>query len=83
MPVVQTILGLEEVNAYLITHGFERGGAAITHALLLRGGTLSGQPAVALVVDLGGREVLVKTSLQTIETIATVMRAASDVERPL
>jgi len=50
-------------------------------ALLGRGQMSSGQPALMLVIQVDGKHVLVKTSLQMMETICSTMRAACGLPR--
>lgn len=81
MPVLNMLLKLEDVNAYLTEHGLQQGSAPIVAALLHHGGMASGQPAVMLVIEVDGKKVLAKTSLQILETMLSGMRAASGVRR--
>lgn len=81
MPSLNMILNAEAVNTYLETHKLEDGHVPIEAALIQYAGMESGQPAVLLTINVDGRIVLAKTSLQLMETMCAAMRAASGVPR--
>lgn len=82
MPQLEVKLTDAAVTAYvtergLIAHGF----APISAALLQRRVFPRDQPAVVFVIEVDGKPVLARTSLQILETMLSAMRAASGVER--
>jgi len=81
MPMTMTLMGEREVEAYLTDYGLTEGFVRIDAALLGRGQMSSGQPALMLVIQVDGKHVLVKTSLQMMETICSTMRAACGLPR--
>lgn len=81
MPQIHVIANDEAVNEYLVEHKLENGFVPISVALLQSHGMASGQPAVMLVAEVDGRKILLKTSLQILETMCSAMRAASGVPR--
>lgn len=81
MPAARVILDGNDVNAYLVEHGLVDAYAPISAALMQGHGMSSGQPALMLVIEVDGKKVLAKTSLQIMETICSSMRAASGVPR--
>jgi len=83
MPMLRMLTNEDEVNAYLLEHHLTRGYVTIDVALMQGGGMSSGQPAVLLVLEIDGRKVVAKTSLQILETMTSAMRGASGMKRPL
>lgn len=81
MPSLNLILDTDAVNTYIETNKLEEGHVPIEAALMQRAGMASGQPAVLLIINVDGRKVLAKTSLQILETMCTGMRSASGVPR--
>jgi len=81
MPMLRMLMKPDEVNSYLLEHHLTRGYATIDVALMQSGGMGSGQPAVLLVLEVDGRKVVAKTSLQILETMTSAMCAASGVKR--
>lgn len=82
MPSINIVLNADAVQEYGIKHGItEQENLQFSDALLLHGAMASGQPAVLFVVDNHGAKLLVRTSLQILETACRAMRAASGIEQ--
>lgn len=76
MTVMRVLVDETEVNNFLTEHGLEQGAAPIEVALLQYEGTVAGGPALMLVLDVGGRKVLAKTTLRLMDMAVHAMLGA-------
>lgn len=80
MTPMTIIVRADVVNEFLAEHGLEEGCVPIQTALMHHEGTVSGQPALMLVIEVDGKKVLAKTTLRLMEMAVRAMRAASGMD---
>lgn len=81
MTVMHVLVDETVVNDFLTEHGLEQGAAPVETALLQYEGTVNGEPALMLVIDVAGRKVLAKTTLRLMDATVRAMQAAVERER--
>lgn len=77
---MDVIVGDDAVERYLSEHGLQAGNVPIEAALMQRGGTNTGQPAVMLVINVDGKKRIAKTTLRLLEVACRAMRTASGID---
>ena len=80
MTALDIIVDHDLVNSFLIAHDLEHGYAPLQTALMQGGGTSSQQPAVLLVFEVDGKNVVGKTTLRLLEAMCHQMRFASGID---
>lgn len=76
MTQLDILLDEERVNAYLEKHGLLKGFVPITAVMLNPAGTSEGNPVAMFVVEVDGKKVLGKVTLEMLEIACKAMRAA-------
>jgi hypothetical protein len=75
---VRLVIGNDEVRDHMLAYkGLEHGGVQPVAAVLLRNNTSSGRCAVGLHVQIDGKNVFVKLTLDMLQTVAEVMRTGA------
>lgn len=77
---VNLLLSEEAVDAYLTDHRLLEGACPVRAVLLQLHGTVGGQPAAMFVVDVAGKKVLAKMTLNTLIAVTGGLRAAAERE---
>ena len=80
MIAVNLLLSEEAVDAYLTDHRLLEGACPVRAVLLQLHGTVGGQPAAMFVVDVAGKKVLAKMTLNTLIAVTGGLRAAAERE---
>jgi len=81
MTTLNILVRADAVNDYLIEHDLASGSVPLVAALAQYGGVSNGQPALLLIIEVDGRKVVAKTTLELMETACSAMRAASGMPR--
>jgi hypothetical protein len=80
LTATRLLLSEEAVDAYLTDHGLQEGACPVRAVLLQLHGTTSGQPAVMFVVEVDGKKVIAKITLNTLIAVTGGMRAGAERE---
>jgi hypothetical protein len=72
------LLSEESVDEYLTKHDLLVGAQPVSAALLQLHGTVSGQPAAMFIVEVDGKKVVAKMTLNTLIAITGGLRAAAE-----
>lgn len=80
MHATQLLLSEASVDAYLTDHGLMEGACPVRAVLLQLHGTVGGQPAAMFVVEVDGKKVIAKITLNTLIAVTGGLRAAAERE---